>query len=105
MRIRLYRNETGLSQEELAEKCDLHPTYIGQLERGEKNASIITIQKITKGLKIPMELLFKEIDNTEEYNGMIEKLIQIISNFNREEQKALLNVIQGILKFKNSKNT
>lgn len=36
-RIRGFRKEKRLSQEELAEKCSLHPTYIGQLERGEKN--------------------------------------------------------------------
>lgn len=33
-RIRMYRAQQHLSQEELAEKCGMHPTYIGQLERG-----------------------------------------------------------------------
>ena len=36
-RIRGFRKQKKLSQEALAEKCDLHPTYIGQLERGEKS--------------------------------------------------------------------
>ena len=35
-RIRNYRLQQKLSQEELAEKCGMHPTYIGQVERGEK---------------------------------------------------------------------
>lgn len=39
-RIRAYRNQKGWSQEYLAEKADVHHTYIGQLERGEKNATI-----------------------------------------------------------------
>ena len=38
-RIRAYRKQQHLSQEDLAELCDFHPTYIGQLERGEKNAT------------------------------------------------------------------
>ena len=39
-RIRNYRSQQQLSQEELAEKCGLHPTYIGQVERGEKERDI-----------------------------------------------------------------
>ena len=42
-RIRAYRNQKGWSQEYLAEKADVHHTYIGQLERGEKNATIESI--------------------------------------------------------------
>lgn len=39
-RIRNYRTQKGLSQEKLAELAGCHPTYIGQLERGEKNATL-----------------------------------------------------------------
>lgn len=45
-RIRMYRAQQHLSQEELAEKCGMHPTYIGQLERGEKNATLESISKV-----------------------------------------------------------
>ena len=49
-RIRMYRAQQHLSQEELAEKCGMHPTYIGQLERGEKNATLESISKVATGL-------------------------------------------------------
>ena len=39
-RIRNYRTQQNLSQEKLAEMAGCHPTYIGQLERGEKNATL-----------------------------------------------------------------
>ena len=39
-RLRAYRQQSRLSQEALAELAGVHPTYIGQLERGEKNASL-----------------------------------------------------------------
>ncbi len=50
--IRKYRKRAGLSIEELAEKADLHHNYVGELERGEKAASIDTLVKIAKGLRI-----------------------------------------------------
>ncbi|MBQ7145173.1 MAG: helix-turn-helix transcriptional regulator [Lachnospiraceae bacterium] len=61
-RIRLARKKAGLSQEKLAELADVHPTYIGQLERGEKNATLESIHKISSALSIPLEKLFEKID-------------------------------------------
>ena len=61
-RIRLARKKAGFSQEKLAELADVHPTYIGQLERGEKNATLESIHKISSALNIPLEKLFEKID-------------------------------------------
>lgn len=51
-RIRKIRNENGLSQEKLAFECELDRTYIGSVERGERNIAIINLRKIAKALKI-----------------------------------------------------
>jgi len=57
-RVRLRREELGLSQEKLAERCELHWTYIGQVERGQRNLSLHNIVRIAKGLDSdPGELL------------------------------------------------
>jgi transcriptional regulator with XRE-family HTH domain len=50
--IRSYRKNAGLSQEALAEKADLHHNYVGELERGEKAATIDTLLKIAKALRV-----------------------------------------------------
>ena len=50
--IRSYRKVAHLSQEKLAEKSDLHHNYIGEIERGEKAATIDTMLKISKALGI-----------------------------------------------------
>lgn len=56
--VRRRRTSLGLSQEELAHLCDLHRTYIGSIERGERNVSLQNIATISKALKCkPSELL------------------------------------------------
>lgn len=57
-RLRELRLEVGLSQENLALNCDLDRSYVGQVERGEKNISLVNIYKIAKGLGVhPSEFL------------------------------------------------
>ncbi|MFV0461040.1 MAG: helix-turn-helix domain-containing protein [Actinomycetales bacterium] len=51
-RVRVRRAELGLSQEALADRCDLHWTFIGQVERGQRNLSLHNILKVARGLGI-----------------------------------------------------
>jgi transcriptional regulator with XRE-family HTH domain len=60
-RIREFRKRKGLSQEELAEATGLHRTYIGGIERGERNVSIINLSQIAKALDISLSVLFEEV--------------------------------------------
>jgi len=57
-RVRELRTANGLSQEALAEVCDLDRTYIGGIERGERNVSLINIKKIADALGVPVKELF-----------------------------------------------
>ena len=58
-RVREERIKQKLSQEELAEKAGVHRTYIGMIERAEKNITLQNIEKIAKALKIPIDNLMK----------------------------------------------
>jgi len=51
-RIRDHRNEQGLSQEKLAQRCNVHWTFLGQIERGQRNLRLNNLLKIADGLKV-----------------------------------------------------
>lgn len=55
--IRAEREKLGLSQEDFAELCDLHRTYIGQLERGEKNVSFSNVLRVAKAVRLKPSVL------------------------------------------------
>lgn len=59
-RVRQLRKEKNLSQEELSFKTDLHRTYIGMIERAEKNITLINIEKIAKALNVDIKELFND---------------------------------------------
>ncbi|MDO4763138.1 MAG: helix-turn-helix transcriptional regulator [Flavobacteriaceae bacterium] len=58
-RVKELRKEKGLSQEQLSFKADLHRTYIGMIERAEKNITLINIQKIANALEVEIVELLK----------------------------------------------
>lgn len=57
-RIRELREEHRWSQEEFAFHCDLHRTYVGDIERGERNVSVLNLHKIAKSLGVHVQDLF-----------------------------------------------
>ena len=56
------RLELGLSQEDLAARCGLHRTYIGPVERGEKNVTLATALKLANALDLRLSEIFLEIE-------------------------------------------
>ena len=58
--VRVLRQKKQLSQEELAEKCNLHRTYIGMIERCEKNVTLKNIEKLANALEVNVKELFNE---------------------------------------------
>ncbi|GIW55293.1 MAG: hypothetical protein KatS3mg082_1697 [Nitrospiraceae bacterium] len=53
-RVRGLRKARGWSQEELAHRASLHPTYIGGIERGERNVSLINLAKLAEAFHIDL---------------------------------------------------
>lgn len=59
-KLKEIRTKQKLTQVELAEKSGLHPNYIGMVERGERNPSLINIDKLAKALNISLSEFFTE---------------------------------------------
>ncbi|MDR0843476.1 MAG: helix-turn-helix domain-containing protein [Acidobacteriota bacterium] len=57
-RLRTLRKQMGWSQEKLSEKAGMHPTYVGGIERGERNVSLETIEKLAVAFSLPIAEFF-----------------------------------------------
>lgn len=105
LRIRDFRNERKISQEQLALLAGIYPAYLGRLERGERCPTVETIYKICCGLKVSMaELLDFDVDikpTTSEAKHRIEKAM---SNLSDEEAIRLAEIIENIVSFKPEEN-
>ena len=61
--LRRLRNRLGVSQDEFADLAGLHRTYIGAVERGERNITLSTVQRLATALKTEPEELLREADD------------------------------------------
>ena len=100
-RIRNYRTAKGLSQEKLAELSGCHPTYIGQIERGEKNATIESIARIATALNVSLSKLFEKLGACE--NGASDiplACYELLSAKTKEEQEHIYRILLEMDKYK-----
>ena len=59
--VRQKRTKLGVSQEAFADMCQLDRTYIGEIERGERNVALVNIEKIAKTLRLTIAELFRGV--------------------------------------------
>ena len=59
--LRVRRRKLGVSQEEFADLCGLDRTYVGGIERGERNVGLLNIEKLARALKISLSELFRGV--------------------------------------------
>lgn len=102
-RLRHRRQELKYSQETVAEKAGLHPTYIGQVERGEKNATIESIEKLCIALDYPMEDLFAKIVVINKQESIASQCYSLIVSQPEREQEQLYGILKQIIQYKADK--
>lgn len=101
-RIRNYRLQQRFSQEKLAELAGCHPTYIGQIERGEKNATIESIEKIASALNISLSELFEGIGSQRSDTNFPLQCYELLSTKSIADQERLFHLLAEIDQYKQS---
>lgn len=99
-RVRNYRTSKGLSQEKLAELSGCHPTYIGQVERGEKNATLESIEKISSAMGISLSQLFEKLGESETESIPL-KCYEFIASKSKPDQEQIYKILVELDKYKN----
>lgn len=102
-RLWLRRRELALSQEQVAERAGVHPTYIGQVERGEKNPTITSVAKICAALDYPMEQLFEKIiitDEADDATRIPKECFDLILEQKKEDQEMLQKILESTIAYK-----
>jgi transcriptional regulator with XRE-family HTH domain len=95
-RIRYFRKNRGLTQEQLGEKVGLPQSYVGAIERGEKNLSLETLERIIKALQLGPAEVFIPIKNKEHLKK--DKLIDLISLRLQERDLNEIETIYTLMK-------
>ena len=98
-KIREERIEKGYTQEELGEKIDTTGAYIGQIERGERNASMTKIVLIAEALNVSIDYLtgnfcFDELSNIDE------KIVQELKDATNKQKEMMMDIIKIIKRYK-----
>ena len=98
-RLRKLRYSLDLTQEKLGEKADLHYSYIGQVERGDKTPSLKALIKIADALNISLEELIREdkYDKRKIGNIKLKNINKLLADRNPEELDLIYNILKEIL--------
>ena len=101
--IRANRKKLAWSQEELGDRAGLHPSYIGQIERGTKKISLTTLQKISAALKIKISDLLQEKAPETETSTWETRIMGMVKNRPADLQKRTYLIIREALRPYSSK--
>ena len=93
-KVRELRKSQGLSQQKLGSRAGLHYTYIGAVERGERNLSLQSMEKIAKGLKVSIAEFFP----LPQILSPKARLIEEIANLLRHKELKILQLVLRVVK-------
>ena len=76
----------------------MHPAYVGHIERGMQNPTLSTLERISTGLGIRVEELFKDIDAPVDMEtAAIRHLAQVVNDLTPEQTRRLLNIVDSVV--------
>jgi len=101
IRIRQLRQKNGLTIEETAHLAGVHPNYLGDAERGKKNFSITTLEKLAKALGAPVSgMLSGRMEPHSAKSAPVDRLVSLFRNASPEEQNFIIQTAKFIIRNK-----
>lgn len=91
-KIKVQRQALGMTQEELAEACDISYSYIGHIERASRNLSLNTAIKISQVLNISLDYLLLDAIPTE--NALINSIFSEVGKHDKKQVEKFFNIIK-----------
>ncbi|MDD6489875.1 MAG: helix-turn-helix transcriptional regulator [Clostridia bacterium] len=102
-RIHDFRVQRKMSQEELALASEIHPAYLGRLERGEKCPTVDTLYKVSQGLKIPLsELLNITAEINPSHTEAIQRIETALDGLSEKDAVDIAEIVEKIVAFRKS---
>ena len=95
-RIRSCRLKNGLTQEELAERAELHPTYIGQAERGEKNLALVSLERILSALYLIFSEFFEHMELGKNQPNFAAQCYDIVNKMSQADQEHIYRILREL---------
>ena len=99
-KLRHFRIQKGFSQEQLALSCDLNVNTIGMIERGQKNPTIYTLQRICDGLGITLATLFLYEDRTDTATEeSIQRIETVLRQLPQRDVERVARIVEELASF------
>jgi transcriptional regulator with XRE-family HTH domain len=100
-RVKELRSKNGLSQEQLALHAEITTAYLGQVEREEKNPTVVTIAKICNALSISLSDFFSDqISYDADEDAVLRQINFLLKNLSSAEKQEILQIIKHAVKLK-----
>ena len=100
-RVKELRSKNGLSQEQLALHAEITTAYLGQVEREEKNPTVVTIAKICNALSISLSDFFSDqIAYNADEDAVLRQINFLLKNLSSAEKQEILQIIKHAVKLK-----
>lgn len=100
-RIHDFRVQRKMSQEELALASEIHPAYLGRLERGEKCPTVDTLYKVSQGLKVPLsELLNITAEISPSHTEAVQRIETALDGLSEKDAVDIAEIVEKIVAFK-----
>lgn len=97
-KVKEYRKSRDLTQETLGEKAGLHYTYIGQVERGEKEPSLKSLINIADALGVGVDKLLINYDLSSEVSIQISNITDLLLNRDEKELEMIYTLLKDLTK-------